>query len=80
MTRGASEVNNLNQWKDTMNVYVSGKEVIYLKGMKACASRNKEYRSEVFQTPLVVPHFSKGAGRKLKSVTLLKQDSTTGFL
>ena len=47
--------------------------------MKVCASRNKEYWSQVFQMPLVVPHFSKGAGRNLKSVTLLKQDSTTGF-
>ena len=79
MARGASKVNNVKQWKDTVNVYVTEKEMIYLIGMKVCASRNKEYWSEVFQTPLVVPHFSKGAGRKLKSVTLLKQDSTTGF-
>ena len=79
MARGASEVNNVNQWKDRVNVFVTEKEMIYLKSMKFCASRNKEYWFEVFQKPLVVPHFSKGTGRKLKSVTLLKQYSTTGI-
>ena len=67
MARGVSKVNNVNQWKDTVKVYVTEKEMIHLKGMKVCASRNKEYWSEVFQTPLVVPHFRKGARRKLNS-------------
>ena len=67
MARGVSKVNNVNQWKDTVKVYVTEKEMIYLKGMKVCASRNKEYWSEIFQTPLVVPHFCKGERRKLNS-------------
>ena len=43
MARGASKVNNVKQRKDTVNVYVTEREMIYLKGMKVCASRNKEY-------------------------------------
>ena len=42
------------------------------QNFEGCASRNKEYSSEVFQTPLAVPHFSKVAGRKLKVCNLTK--------
>ena len=41
--RGASEVNNVNQWKDKLNVYAAEKKMIYVKGTKVIASRNKEY-------------------------------------
>ena len=47
--------------------------MIYLNGTSSVsASRNKEYSSEVFQTPLAVPRFSKVAGRSLKACKLTK--------
>ena len=39
---------------------------------KVSVSINKEYSSEVFQTSLAVPHFTKVAGRKLKACNFTK--------
>ena len=43
MASVASEVNNVNQPIDTLTVYATEKKMIHLKGMRACASKSKEY-------------------------------------
>ena len=48
--------------------------MIYLNGTsRVSPSRNKDYLSEVFQTPLAVPHLAKVAGRKLKACKFTKK-------
>ena len=56
-------VNNVNQQKHSLKVYATEKEMIYLNDtLKVSASRNKEYISEIYKTPLAVPYFSNVAG------------------
>ena len=42
------------------------KEMIYLNGTSKVSASDKEYSSEVFQTLLAVPHFSKVTGKSSK--------------
>ena len=57
---GVSAVNSVNQRKSTLKFYALNKEIVYLNGTsKVSVTRNKQYLSEVFKTPLVVPFLVK---------------------
>ena len=56
---GASEVNSVNERKDTLNVSAAERKMIYLDGLSKVSVSRKEYSFEVSQALLAAPHFSK---------------------